>query len=167
MAHAPGIQQDLVFLENIGWAFPNLLRNAECPVKPNAQDVLVVSDPEVTDAMIAAVSVLAKSFPNSVFYLRPHPHEHYTEEQINAISRVSNLRIQDNRINIALILQSFTYVIGESSSVLYEALSNGNMVGKLFMNGLSPKYLEKEDIKAFCEIHNEQDFGEFIEDLYG
>ena len=148
---------------NIGWAFPNLLRNAECPIKPNSSDVLVISDPEVTDAMIAAVSSLAKSFPNSVFYLRPHPHEHYTEEQISAISKVSNMRIQDNKINIALILQSFTYVLGESSSVLYEALANGNMVGKLFMKGLSPKYLEKEDTKAFCEIHNEQDFRAFIE----
>ena len=153
---------DVKQMVNIGWAFSKMVGDSSDRMDTKEKDVLVVSDPEITDAIITIISELAISFPESDFYLRPHPHEHLNEEQMNAIATLHNVHIQDNSINIAVVLQSFKYVIGDSSTVLYEALSVGKYVGKLFMGGLVPRYLKNEDSESFCEIRGNEDFQNFI-----
>ena len=56
----------------------------------------------------------------------------------------------------------FTNIIGENSTVLYEALSMGKKVAKLEMKGLIPLYLKKEDQKLFHIIKDNDDFIEFM-----
>ena len=147
---------------NIGWAFEEMVKKTNVSIKINPRDILVVSEPQVSDAIIAAVEVLASDYPEYRFYLRPHPQEHYSDTQLSKIAQLPNFELQDNRINISVVLYSFEFVIGESSTVLYEALSMGKKVGKLYMKGLTPKYLKEEDTGAFCKITGSGDFGHFI-----
>lgn len=147
---------------NIGWALQDYL--AKLPHKDSFQekDILVISDPEVTNAIFEVVLRLAEDNPESTFYIRPHPHENITEQQLCSISSKRNIKIQDKSINITVVLQGFNHVVGENSTVLYEALAINKKVGRLFYKGLNPKYLEESDKDCFWEIHNQEEFERFL-----
>lgn len=147
---------------NIGWAFQDYVAKTIGNNTVREEDVLVVSDPEITDAIISAVLKLAKDFPESTFYIRPHPHEVITEQQRKIIAKEPNVMIQDNTINITVALHRFDQIIGENSTVLYEALAVNKKVGKLFFEGLDPKYLVEEDRECFWEIKDQKDFDSFL-----
>lgn len=148
---------------NIGWALQDYIAKLPQENTWREQDVLVVSDPEVTDAMIEAVLPLAKAHPDSMFYLRPHPQEVITQAHRARMATVPNFVVQDNRINITVVLQGFTHVVGENTTVLYEALAARKKVGKLFGQGLNPRYLEASDRDAFWEIRSDDDFRDFLQ----
>lgn len=74
-----------------------------------------------------------------------------------------NIHIDDNTQNILVTLNQFKHIIGENSIVLYEALSYGKKVGRLYMNGLAPKNLDKEDSAYFWRIEDADSFKEFID----
>ena len=147
---------------NVGWALNNYLNNCNKEEKYFPTDVLVISDPEITDNLLAAVVKLAEATPESTYYIRTHPHETLNSDQLSLIDSKNNIKIQDKSINISVVLQAFHQVIGVDSTVLYEALAVNKKVGKLFMNGLEPHYLEESDRECFWEIHNEEDVDFFI-----
>lgn len=147
---------------NVGWALDSYLKGIPQKEAFQPQDVLVISDPEITDRLLAAVIKLAESAPESTFYIRTHPHEVLNEGQLAQIDAKDNIRIQDKSINISVVLQGFRQVIGADSTVLYEALAVHKKVGKLFMEGLEPHYLEEADRECFWEIHDQTEFEEFI-----
>lgn len=155
-----GIDADRIV--NIGWAFDEYLSNIKGFVQYNEQDVLVISDPTITDAVIDAIVFLAQAHPQSHFYVRPHPHEMISESQKRKLESVSNAHWQDNRINIALVMRGFTHVIGENSTVLYEALAAGKKTAKLFFEGLHPRYLKEEDKDCFWEVSDQDTFSRFL-----
>ncbi len=147
---------------NIGWAFQEyLIKNANS-TKNGEKDVLVISDPEVSEAMVEVVDRLATEFKESVFYFRPHPHEVLSQRQKQVLSSHSNVWIHDTSINLMEALYAFNHVIGESSTALYEAMSLGKKVGRLFMMDLHPQYLEPGDKDCSWEIYDEQDFRRFL-----
>ena len=137
---------------NIGYAFNNYLRNISSDLTISKNDVLVISDPEVTDSMLSATLKLSEYYPQCNFYVRPHPHEIISDVWTQKLSKVRNIFIQDKRINIMVALQSFDNVIGENSTVLYEALSLNRKVGKLYFDGLNPLFLKEEDKDSFWHI---------------
>lgn len=147
---------------NIGWALQDYVAKLPQKESYHEKDILVISDPEVTSAIFEAVLGLAEDNPESTFYIRPHPHEIFTEQQLYSISSKRNIKIQDNRINISIVLQGFNHVVGENSTVLYEALAVNKKVGRLFYQGLNPKYLEESDRECSWEIHNQEDFERFL-----
>lgn len=147
---------------NIGWALNDYILNLPKQEYYNPNDVLVVSDPEITDKIFHATKILADNNKDSVFYFRPHPHENLSKEHLEIIEETVNLKLQDKRINISIVLQGFNHIIGENSTVLYEALSVRKKVGRLFFEGLNPKYLEESDRRCFWEIRNDQDFKAFL-----
>ena len=147
---------------NIGWALNNYVGRLSTGENYRERDVLVISDPEITDKIIAAVVQLADNNPDSTFYLRPHPHEIINNSQMSIIASKKNVRIQDKSINISVVLQGFNHVIGEDSTVLYEALAVNKKVGKLFICGLESHYLDEADQGCFWEIYNQNDFDAFI-----
>ena len=147
---------------NIGWAFQDYLAKLPHKESYKEKDVLVISDPEVTDAIIEVVLKLAEDNPESTFYIRPHPHEIISEQHLISISSKSNIRIQDKSINISVVLQGFNHVVGENSTVLYEALAVNKKVGRLYYRGLNPKYLEESDRECSWEIYNQEDFERFL-----
>lgn len=126
-------------------------------VKYGLEDFLVISDPEVSDKIIDATLLLAKAYPNSHFYIRPHPLELYTSSQIEKIHSLPNVGINNNKINIAEVIAGFENVIGENSTVMYEALSANKKVGKLYLAGLNPIYLEESYKASFWDIHSVED----------
>lgn len=147
---------------NIGWALQDYIEHLPSQYSYSEKDVLVISDPEITDAVLDAIKQLAEMYPESKFHMRPHPHEVITAEHVKLIDSIPNVCLQDNHINITEVMSGFNYVVGENSTVLYEALSVGKRVGKLFFSGLHPIYLEATDSECFWEIHNQEDFGEFL-----
>lgn len=149
----------------IGYAFIDYLNNGSSVYDNKVisnQDILVVSDPQITTSILSIVFQLAKSNPSLVFYFRPHPEEYLTEEQKENISKIKNIVIDDNRQNIMVVLSKFLHVVGENSTALYEALSMGKKVGRLRMEGLVPRYLNEEDISYFYEIDSAEEFVTFI-----
>lgn len=155
-----GIDEDRII--TIGWALQNYIEKIPQQEHYKQKDVLVISEPTITDALIEVVLPLAKATPDSTFYLRPHPHEIISEEHRARMSSVPNLVLQDKSMNITIVLQGFTHVLGENSTVLYEALAVHKKVGRLFGAGLNPRYLEDSDRDAFWEIHSVGDFKTFL-----
>lgn len=142
---------------NVGWPLIDFIKKQNCFESFRKKDVLIISDPDVTDKMLAATSLLAVQYPESVFYFRPHPQEKINEQHMNIISAHSNIRLQDNRLNIMMVIYAFDNIVGENSTVLYEALSIGKKVGKLYLSQLNPRYLVKEDKSLFWEIRKTAD----------
>lgn len=155
-----GIDENKIF--NIGWAMQDYLAKLPSKLQFGESDVLVVSDPEVSNAMIEAVHHLSESFPTIIFHFRPHPHEEMTPERRKRLAEHSNVLLQDYHINISQVLMAVKYVVGENSTVIYEALAAGKRVGKLFFKGLNPIYLNEEDRNSFWEIKDNLSFDVFL-----
>ncbi|WP_292270532.1 hypothetical protein [Butyricimonas sp.] len=155
-----GIDENRII--NIGWAFPLLVKELNDLPSLSEKDILVISDPEITDNIIDVVIKLAEDNPSYKFHIRPHPMERLEKKHVDGISNRDNIVIQDNKINSNVVLNSFTHIIGENSTVLYEALSMGKKVGKLCYPVFHPIYLNLEDKGAVWEIASQQDFLEFI-----
>ena len=154
---------DIDKIKVIGWAFDNYLSTMIANQNNvNDNDVLVISEAHVTEKMIAACHNLAETNTNIHFYYRPHPNEILSEEQKNRLTQYQNIHIDDNTQNILVTLHQFKHIIGENSTVLYEALSYGKKVGKLYMNGLAPKDLDEEDPEYFWRIEDADSFKNFI-----
>lgn len=147
---------------NVGWPLIKYLKEKANIIKYGSEDFLVISEPEVSDKIIDATLVLAEAYPNSKFYIRPHPHELYTSSQIDKIHSLPNVDINNNKINIAEVMAGFENVIGENSTVMYEALSANKKVGKLYIAGLNPIYLEESDKASFWHIHSVEDLKEML-----
>lgn len=159
-----GIEESRIV--NIGWALTELIKSFPPVLHVGPKDVLVISDPEITKPLLKSIFQLAAGNSRIHFYIRPHPHEFFSKEQLSQIEQLPNVSVQDNSINISVVLQSFTHVIGENSTVLYEALSDGKKVGKLYFEGLHPRFLEDSDKECFWKIANSEDFNTFLtEDL--
>lgn len=147
---------------NIGWAFPLLISELNVLSEFSEKDILVISDPEITDKIVDVVGELAKANPSYRFHIRPHPMEVIGEKHRIVINGMKNVVIQDNKINSNLVLNSFTHIIGENSTVLYEALSAGKKVGKLCYPLFEPIYLDPADREAVWEIASQEDFEKYV-----
>ncbi len=155
-----GISEDKIII--IGWAFEEYIKAVKPMIEITEKDVLVVCDPEITDILLDIVSKLAKHRPDIHFHFRAHPNQKITQQQLERINSLTNLYLQDNKINSNVVLNCFSNIIGENSTVLYEAVSVNKKVGKLFYKGLNSTYLKDSDRNNFFEIRNNEDFDTFI-----
>ena len=154
---------DVEKIKVMGFAFNDYLQKFNKAEAVSPQDVLVISDPEITDKMISICLLFAKANPNISLYFRPHPGEILSEEQTKNLLKLNNIHLNDNTQNILVTLYQFKHIIGENSTVLYEALSYGKKVGRLYMNGLAPKDLDKDDPDYFWRIEDADSFKKFID----
>ena len=154
-----GITEDKVI--EIGWAFDKYIQKQDSN-GDNLRTVLVISSPDISETMVVITSFLATKNPDVKFIFRPHPNEQLDKEQLNLLTSYPNIKINNNTENIITTLLQFTNVMGENSTVLYEAQSLGKKVGRLKIDGLTPRYLTEEDRKCFYEITNNETFIEFI-----
>lgn len=142
---------------NIGWAYKEVLKTLSMSeiFYPNA--CLVVSSPEITGKLVNIVLLLANEFPDMDFHIRCHPQESLQHKYLEKIEAVSNVKVADNTIDSFMALRTYSYVIGENSSVLFEALSMGKMVARLSFKDFNPISTHIEN-DGFYYIHELNDF---------
>lgn len=146
---------------NIGWAFKDMFENTSSSVLPKLNTCLVISSPDITAKLLGAILSLAAKYPHVNFHIRCHPQESYKNEERAKIESVPNIMIVDNTIDSSSAIKNYTYVIGENSSVLFEALSMEKLVGRLVLNGLNPISTRVQN-DGFYYIRSESDFETFL-----
>jgi len=144
----------------IGWAYRLMTRPYDKEIHGN--EILVISSPEISDAILDAITQISQWNDSIKFHIRLHPCESYNNMQELNLSRIPHAEVVDNKIDSAAVLPTYRFVIGENSSVLYEALSYGCKVGLLDMCGLRPP-VEKPGIReSFFVINDEKSFVDFL-----
>lgn len=144
----------------VGWAYKQFLGKDKETYNEDA--VLVISSTAISTQILNAIANLSIGCPKQQFHIRLHPNERYNEQQQMLLSRISNALIVDNKTESFSVLPSYKYVIGEASSVLFEALSVGCRVGMLNLCGLRPP-IDKQGIKEnFFVINDANDFEQFL-----
>lgn len=156
-----GISEDKMI--NIGWAFQDFLNNNLPLSTVSTKDVLVISGPCLTDKILNATFRLANSFPETHFVVRPHPAEVITVANRQAVNKIHNVSFQDPKINIAVAMTPFSNVIGENSTVLYEAVAAGKKVARFCYDGFTPRYLTSDDEQCFWKVFDDTSFKSFID----
>lgn len=156
-----GIDESRIY--NIGWAFQDYIDKIQSDVKISDKDVLVISGPCMTDKILSATFRLAKENPDVHFVVRPHPAEVVTEEHRKRVEEYSNVDFQDPKINVAVAMRPYHNIIGENSTVLYEALTYGKKVARLCFEGFAPRYLTPEDEECFWKVNDMASFKAFID----
>lgn len=144
---------------HIGWAFKQFIQDNE---KKGKEYVLVISSTAISSEVLNALKVISAINSEVHFDIRLHPAESYNEEQMDLLSKIPNASIVDNKQESFSVLSSYHYVIGEASSVLFEALSIGCKVGMLNLCGLRPP-IDKPGIREnFFVINDAKDFEQFL-----
>lgn len=148
---------------NIGWAYNQYLHKtiAESGEK-HENNVLVISSPEISDAILDSLKVLSDAQGDYSFDIRLHPCESYDDNQKQKLQSIPKAQMVDNKTDSALVLPTYKYVVGENSSMIYEALSVGCKVGMLNLCGLRPA-IDLPGIKEnFFVINDTKDFERFL-----
>lgn len=148
---------------NIGWAYSKYLQKSLGEkTERDCRKILVISSPEVSDAILDTLQELCEYEGDFIFDIRLHPCESYNESQQQKLRTLPKAQIVDNKTDSALVVPTYKYVVGENSSVIYEALSVGCKVGMLNMCGLRPA-IDLPGIKDnFYIINNREDFERFL-----
>lgn len=159
----PQFGMPLERIVNIGWAYKDLLaRKLGENIEEREGRVLVISSPSITDSILTALSTLSEANVDCCFDIRLHPCEKFSDIQQERLNKIKNTQIVDNSIESAIALLSYKYVVGENSSVIYEALSVGCKVGMLNLGGLRPP-VDRPGIKEnFFIINNAKDFERYM-----
>ena len=148
---------------NIGWAYSKFLQKTVVQnAEKHVNEVLVISSPEISDSVLDALKVLSEAQGDFSFDIRLHPCESYNDAQNLKLQSISKAQVVNNKTDSALVLPTYKYVVGENSSVIYEALSVGCKVGMLNLCGLRPA-IDLPGIKEnFFVINDAKDFEQFL-----
>ena len=145
---------------NIGWAYKRYLEKVSVITKYSKNTILVVSNPAITSKVFNVIKDLALAFPALLFHIRLHPQEAILDHG-KIIENLDNVKVVDNTEESFVALSRYSVVIGENTSVIFEALSLGEKVGRLAYGGLS--ILENDKIKGGYIINSIADFKCFID----
>lgn len=147
---------------NIGWAFKDYIKR-KVTVSENIKNaVLVISEPAISDLLLSFVALLARNYPTIEFHLRRHPQETYSDEQIEIIHSFQNVMDVSSSQCSQIVILSYEYILGENSSVLYEALSVGKKVARINCCGLHAIGFKDNLSDGFYYINHTEDFLDFM-----
>ena len=147
---------------NIGWAYRKFVEEAFQDNKYSSDTILVISSPEITEKLIYTIIELAGNNADVVFHIRCHPQESIPDVLKTKIEEYSNIEIADNSIDSYIALFSYQHVLGENSSVLYEALDMGKNVGRFSYNGFVPVRTSDKLEEAFFYLQSSKELHEFM-----
>lgn len=156
-----GLPLDLV--KNVGFPFKNYVNDLGLE-SYGPSVVLFVSEPQITNEMIGNLAELATIYPQFEYHIRLHPHEDLSTKQRNCIDRVPNMKVVDNSVESFCALSRYTAIVGENSSVLYEAMSLGKKVGRFNYGGLV--VIESQLIHGGTVLNSPKDFYRFMNESY-
>lgn len=140
-----GIPRKSIF--NIGWAYRDYVNSfLTNHVTNSTSTFLVISSPAITQEIVN-FTLKAKSFnPRLSFNIRLHPQEKLTTQQKISILNCEGIQVLDNKEESVFTIAKHHFILGDNSSVLYEALSMGKKVGKINMYNMFSRNVE-EDIR--------------------
>lgn len=159
---APQFYVPLDKIINIGWGYKKKVQNSLQKLEVSDKCILVVSSPNCTFKLFDVVVKLSEVFSEYEFHLRLHPQEGYNEAQYEAISQMNNVKLDDRSVDSAVVVSQYEYLIGENSSVLYEALALNKRVARILMGGLEIKDQNNKSTTGFYYVKNIADFKDFL-----
>ena len=130
---------------NIGWAYKEFVKNLihDIQVLDNFS-LLVISSPAITQKILDFILKGIEFDQRFKFSLRLHPQEALNSEQLNSIKGNKNITIVDNEIDSVISISEHKLIIGDNSSVLYEALSMGKIVARINMLGIFSRDIDTD-----------------------
>lgn len=146
---------------NIGWAYKDEFYVPQDKIIDKS--VLFISSPEISPMILETAKEMANTYPSYKFYIRCHPYEKYTKEQEEIVNNICNLYMDDNSIDSMIALNKYQYVIGENSTMVYEALSIGKITGRICYNGIESVQDNKFNSDGFVYLYKVQDFQKMIQ----
>ncbi|MDE5417224.1 hypothetical protein L3049_04310 [Labilibaculum sp. DW002] len=144
---------------NIGWAYSIFLKKLNKEIKPlGSFSVLLISEPHITEKVLRVAVQLANEYSDYLFHVRLHPQEELNDYHKKIFSQTKNVKIQDNSIESLVSITYYEFILGENSSVVYEALSLGKKVGRLNIGGLNSDNIQNSTEDGFFYISEVKDF---------
>ena len=150
-------------IKNIGFAYKDYVNTIGLEKYSNKAS-LVVSEPHITEILTDVIILLAKEYPDCEFHIRNHPQEKITDEIKAKTKNYPNISFVSNKVESFCALSQYDNIIGENSSVMYEAMSMHKKVGRLNFGGL--KVIESEMIHGGYKINSVEDFKQFMTQPY-
>ena len=148
---------------NIGFAYKEYVNTIGLD-KYSSKTALVTSEPHITDILIDVIISLAKVNPDCEFHIRNHPQEKITDDIKAKTKDYPNIQFVSNKVESFCALSQYENVLGENSSVMYEAMSMHKKVGRLNFGGLH--VIESEMIHGGFKINSVEDFNTFMNQPY-
>lgn len=126
--------------------------------------VLVISEPEISEKVVDLLISFVEYCPDFTFHIRCHPQEKFTPELLRRIKPYNQIMLVDNTLESFCALSQYVCVLGENSTVMYEAMSIGKKVGRLNYGGFHVK--ETELIHGGTKINSHDDLIRFVKEPY-
>ncbi|WP_159286365.1 hypothetical protein [Tenacibaculum maritimum] len=149
---------------NIGWAYNTWLLT-KTNIKLIPKSVLVVSSPAITDKILKTTLELAEQYSTYSFSIRLHPQEALSSAQQKQLHNRKNIVLDNKNIDSLISVLKHEVIIGENSSVVYEALSLGKKVGKIMFNGLDSKKKLDSKLEGLKYLYGIKDFSFFVSNV--
>ncbi len=150
-------------IKNIGFAYKDYVKTIGLEKYSNKVS-LVISEPHITEILTDVIILLAKVYPECEFHIRNHPQEKITDEIKAKTKDYPNISFVSNKVESFCALSQYDNIIGENSSVMYEAMSMHKKVGRLNFDGL--KVIESDMIHGGYKINSVEDFKQFMTQPY-
>lgn len=148
---------------NIGFAFKLVIKNMHLPLL-GKDVILVISDPHITLKLLKVIVEISKVYSKYIFHVRCHPQERISIEGLKLIESFKNIIVVDNKQESFCTLAKYQTIVGENSSVLYEAMSFNKKVGRLNFGGL--RVVQNEKLYGGYIINCVKDFDVFMYSTY-
>lgn len=148
---------------NIGFPYKNYIQSLGLQ-KYGPQVILVISEPEISTKVVDLLISFVDYHPDFVFHIRCHPQEKFSAELMERIKRYKQIMVVDNTLESFCALSQYECIIGENSTVMYEAMSMGKKVGRLNYGGFCVK--ETDLIHGGTKINSHDELIKFVNSPY-
>lgn len=158
-----GIPPDKI--HNIGWAYKDYIDSkTNSDSNYSKKKVLLISSPAITNQVLE-LALLIDSFDiNYQIDIRLHPQENLNLSQQNIIASSNFLNIADSSIDSTIAVAKYDKIIGDNSTVLFEALSLNKVVGKLNMLDIKSRNLNDDLNLGFFMLNDKEQLYDYLND---
>ncbi len=148
---------------NIGFPYKKYVNSLHfAPYKDNV--FLVISEPQISEKLLDIVVDLANQYLDKVFHIRCHPQEQFSEDMLDKIRGNKRIQVVNNEVESFCALSKYHSILGENSSVLFEAMSLGKKVGRFNYGGLH--VINNQYIHGGKVLNTSDDFFVFTNQRY-
>lgn len=151
-------------ISNIGWAYKNYIMSELRETNVHSSGILLISSPSITDKILQLAKMIDEFNVNCEIHIRLHPQESLTLQQQQLIVASSRIAVADSTVSSAIAVAGYSKIIGDNSTVLFEALSLKKQVGKLNMLGIKSRNLEEDRSHGFRILETAEDVLGYITD---